>query len=85
MRNTFDRTAESVFTRCHACKAFEELREEGRVGKVCVVGDLCYSLVGVSELYLDMGEQRLIDPFLRRPSADLTDEGADVAGREAEL
>ena len=37
-------------------KTLEELAEEGRIGEVRFIGDLCHSFVAVYQLDLNMGE-----------------------------
>ena len=72
------------FFRGHACHALEEFGQKRGVGEIHVVTDAGDGLVGVLEVDFDAGDQGIVNPLLGTLAAHLPDDGAHVAGREAQ-
>ncbi len=68
-----------------ACHALEELGKERLIGKIHVIGDLGDGFVAVLEVYLDAGDQSIVNPLLGALAAHPGDDGAQVSWRETQL
>ena len=73
-----------ILLRRHTRHPFEELAEERRVGEVQLVGYLIGEQVAVLQQYFGFEDDGLVDPLHDGASADVADDGTQVAGRQAE-
>lgn len=69
---------------CEASEALEIFREEGRARETKIIGNVGNALVGVKQFYLNAGNEGTVYPFLGGDAAGLTDDGAQIALREAD-
>ena len=69
---------------CEASEALEIFREEGRVRETKIIGNVGNALVGVKQFCLDTGNKGTVYPFLGGDATGLTDDGAQIALREAD-
>ena len=73
-----------VFLGCESSETFEVFREEGRVRETKIIGNVGNALVGVKQFHLDTDNEGTVYPFLGGDATGLTDDGAQIALREAD-